>query len=210
MAALAAYHLPPGPPEPAPAWLLGDHDEWLAHKRVQRFLSKELEPVRFEASPGGATLAGRAMPYNTWSEVRSPVEGHFMESFQTGAFREQVRSGLNGIQLLFEHGDDQNLGRMPVGKITSLRDMPDGLYYRAELLDGLPELVVSGLRAGLYGSSVRFQPTEAARNRFPQRSERNPLALPESTVLEARLREISLTPFPVYRGTTAEIVEATA
>ena len=117
--------------------------------------------------------------------------------------------GLNGIQLLFEHGDDQNLGRMPVGKITSLRDMPDGLYYRAELLDGLPELVVSGLRRSAAAAS-RFADRGRAEPLPLSGQERNPLALPESTVLEARLREISLTPFPVYRGTTAEIVEATA
>ena len=160
MAALAAYHLPPGPPEPAPAWLLGDHDEWLAHKRVQRFLSKELRAGPLCGDASVASLAGRAMPYNTGPR-RARRQGHFMESFATNAFAAQVRAGIDGLQLLFEHGDDENLGRMPVGKIISLRDMPDGLYYRAELLGGLPELVVSGLRAGLYGA--RPVPTDRGR-----------------------------------------------
>jgi phage head maturation protease len=70
-------------------------------------------------------------------------------------------------------------------------------------------LVVAGLRANLYGTSVRFSPVESRRERFPQRSDHNPLRLPESTVLEARLREVSLVAFPAYRNATAEIVRAT-
>jgi HK97 family phage prohead protease len=194
----------------APAWLLGDVSEWLQARAERRFVS-ELEPVRFEQTAvGGPVLAGRAMPYNEWSEVRSPIEGHFMESFATGAFREQVRGGIGGVRLLFEHGTSEQLGRLPLARITSLSDKPDGLYFRGELLSGIPELLLSGLRAGLFGASVRFEPIQAERVRFPQRSETNSLALPEQTVLEARLREISLTPFPIYKNTSAEIVTATA
>jgi HK97 family phage prohead protease len=126
------------------------------------------------------------------------------------AFGVQLRQGFSAVRVMFEHGDDKLLGRQIVAKLTSLTDQPDGLYYRAELLRGLPELVVAGIRANLYGTSVRFSPVEAARERFAQRSEHNPLGLPEATILEARLREVSLVAFPAYRNATAQLVQATA
>jgi hypothetical protein len=61
---------------------------------------------------------------------------------------------------LFEHGMDAVLGRQAIAAIEEMGDEPDGAYYRARLLDGLPPLLVSGLRRGLYGSSVRFEPLD--------------------------------------------------
>jgi hypothetical protein len=42
-------------------------------------------------------------------------------------------------------------------------------------------------------------------NARPRASELDPHRLPERTVLEARLHEISLGTFPVYSGTSAEL-----
>jgi HK97 family phage prohead protease len=186
-----------------------DHEEWLADQELRRFQS-ELEPVRFEQNADGDIVEGRAMPYNEWTTINSLSEGRFLERFAPSAFVAQLREGFGAVRVMFEHGDDKLLGRQIVAKLSSLTDLPDGLYFRAELLRGLPELVVAGIRAGLYGTSVRFSPVETARERFPQRSDHNPLRLPEATILEARLREVSLVAFPAYKSATAQIVQATA
>lgn len=90
---------------------------WLAHKADQRFIAQELEPVRSEQSTSGKgnpVVQGRVMPYLQWSEIRSPIEGHFMEMFLPRAFREQVRDGIGAVRVLFEHGTDQMLGRQVI------------------------------------------------------------------------------------------------
>jgi HK97 family phage prohead protease len=187
----------------APAWVMGDVDDWLDKRRDQRFVTQELEPIRFEQNAGGELIEGRVMPYLEWTEIRSLDEGHFLERFFPGAFADQISKGIGRVRVLFEHGTDRLLGRQIIAKITQLQDRPDGLYYRAELLHGVPALVVSGLRAGLYGSSVRFRPIEAQRTRFPGRTDWNPRGLPEQTVQAAELRELSVVAFPAYMGTTA-------
>jgi phage head maturation protease len=211
MSAAPAYCLDPGPAR-VPSWFMGDraeYEEYLDTQSRLRFVST-VEPVRFDTGVGGAILEGRMVPYLEWAEIRSPAEGHFLERWMPGALSEQIRSGIGRTQLLFDHGVDNQFGRMPLGRITSLRDMPDGAYFRATLFAGIPELLMSSLRAGCLGSSVRFTPVEVQREKFPRRSDYNPTALPEQSVLSAELREVSITPFAAYRGATAQIVEATA
>jgi HK97 family phage prohead protease len=208
--AAPSYYLEPGPAR-VPSWFMGsrtEYEEWLVVQELRRFQTV-LEPVRFEQNADGDIVEGRAMPYNEWTTINSPSEGRFLERFAPTAFASQVREGFGAVRVMFEHGEDKLLGRQIVAKLSSLTDLPDGLYFRAELLRGLPELVVAGIRANLYGTSVRFSPVETARERLPQRSAHNPLRLPESTILEARLREVSLVAFPAYRNATAQIVHAT-
>jgi HK97 family phage prohead protease len=144
------------------------------------------------------------MPYGEWTEVNSLKEGHFLERFAPGALAgNAIPAMAKRIRVLFEHGLDTVLGRQAIAAIEEMRDEPDGAYYRARLLDGLPELLVAGLRRGPYGSSVRFEPLKQDRVRYPKRSEYNPEGLPEHTVREARIREFSVVTFPQYAGATA-------
>jgi HK97 family phage prohead protease len=207
--AVAPWHLKVEPHKPS--WYFGSFEDYIEQQEQRRFITKELEPVRFQQTLAGdvGQIAGIAMPYRSWAEIRSPSEGHFMEQFASGAFANQLREGIRSVKVLFDHGTDL-LGRQVIAKLLELRDRPDALYYRAELLRGLPELIVAGLAAGTYGSSVRFKPVEVLRNQFPARSEHNPKGLPEHVVTEARLAEVSVTPFPAYRDATAEVVTATA
>src|SRR5206468_8869535 len=92
-----------------------------------------------------------------------------------------------------------------IAAIEELRDEPDGAYYRARLLDGIPPLLVAGLKRGLYGSSIRFEPLRQDVVRFPARSAHNPERIPEHTVHEARIREFSVVTFPAYQGATAQV-----
>jgi HK97 family phage prohead protease len=162
--------------------------------------------MRFVEEDGSApVLEGRMMPYNEWTEINSSVEGHFMERFVNGALAKTMSEQASRVRALFEHGLDVSLGRQPIAADITLSEEEDGAHYRATLLEGLPPLLLAGLRSGVYGSSVRYRPVKASRVRYPQRSESNPDGIPELTIREAYLKEFSVTPFPQYAGATAHI-----
>jgi hypothetical protein len=109
--------------------------------------------------------------------------------------------------VLFEHGMDAVLGRQAIAQIGELADQPDGAYYTANLFRGIPDLLVEGIRAGQYGSSIRFAPIPGKwdRVRSPKPSDYNPEGIPEVTIREARVQEFSVVTFPQYDGATAGI-----
>ncbi len=139
------------------------------------------------------------MPYSTFTEINSRREGHFLERFAPGSLARTLATHLKRIRVLFEHGEDRSLGRQPIATFDDFRDAPDGAYYTASLLRGVPELLVEGLRRGVYGSSVRFNPVKVDRVRSPGRSAHNPDGLEERTIREARIYEFSVVTFPAYR-----------
>lgn len=157
-----------------------------------------------EAEDVAPVLEGRMMPYGEWTEIKSRVEGHFLERFAPGALAKTMAERSDRIRVLFEHGLDV-LGGQTIAAIEEMREEPDGAYYRASLLDGLPNLLLAGLRRGLYGSSVRYGPVKLDRVRSPKRSEHNPEGLEERTVREGFVKEFSVTTFPQYAGATASI-----
>lgn len=150
-------------------------------------------------------LEGRMMPYNEWTEVNSPIEGHFMERFAPGSLAKTMSEQGARIRALFEHGFDAVLGMQAIADVPQFREEDDGAYFRADLLDGLPPLLVSGLRRGLYGSSIRFKPVKGEKVRSPKPSDYNPKGLPEITYREASMREFSVVTFPQYAGATAHV-----
>lgn len=149
-------------------------------------------------------LEGRMMPYDEWTEVNSSVEGHFMERFVPGALAKTISERAARIRALFEHGRGF-LHSQPIAEIEEMRDEPDGAYYRAGLLEGLPPLLVAGLRRGLYGSSIRFRALQGDKVRRPKASDHNPERLPEHTIREAQIMEFSVVTFPQYAGATASV-----
>jgi hypothetical protein len=174
---------------------------------VVRISDTDVAVMRFDESAGGEpVLEGRMVPYNEWTEVRSRTEGHFFERFAPGStLASMTRDAARRIRVLFEHGTDAVFGRQSIATIEELREEADGAYYRARLLQGVPPLLVAGLRSGLYGSSVRFEPLEQDRVRYPARSAHNPEGIPEHTVKKARVREFSVVTFPQYAGATAMV-----
>lgn len=157
-----------------------------------------------EAEGAAPIIEGRMMPYDEWAEIKSRMEGHFLERFAPGSLAKTISERSSRIRVLFEHGLDV-LGGQTIAAIDSMEDRSDGAYYRATLLDGLPGLLLAGLRKGLYGSSVRYGPVKWDRVRFPKRSEHNPDRLEERTVREAFVKEFSIATFPIYAGATAHI-----
>jgi HK97 family phage prohead protease len=171
------------------------------------FAYRAIEPDAMhlrEEGDGAPVLEGRMMPYGEWTEINSSVEGHFMERFAPGSLAKTMNEQASRIRVLLEHGLDR-LGRQAIAAIEGFRDEQDGAYYRAALLDGLPPLLVSGLRRGLYGSSVRFKPVKWDRVRSPGASEHNPEGIEERTVREGFVKELSVVTFPAYSGATAMV-----
>lgn len=184
-----------------------EHEPEVENVNGGELVYRATEPAEMhfnEEGDGPPQLAGRMMPYGEWAEVKSRVEGHFLERFAPGALAKTMAERSDRIRVLFEHGLDV-LGGQTIAAIEEMRDEPDGAYYRANLLDGLPALLISGLRRGLYGSSVRYGPVKWDRVRFPKRSEHNPEGLEERTVREGWVKEFSVTTFPVYAGATAHL-----
>jgi phage head maturation protease len=144
-----------------------------------------------------------AVPWNKWTEIKDPREGHFFERFAPGS----ITAMPGKLRLLWSHGDDRAIGRQPIGEVTQLRNEPTGLWAKASLLSGVPPLIVSGLRRGLFGASVRFKPLQVDVVRRPGRSAGNPDGIEERTVRSAGVREISLVNWPQYSTTSASLVD---
>jgi hypothetical protein len=151
------------------------------------------------------TLFGHFARFNEWTEIRSSWEGNFMERFVPGAFRKTIRDGRQSMKVLFQHGQDPELGDKPIAAIQELREDDQGTYYEASLFDGLPQLLVDGLRAGVYGASFRFGVVREEINERPGASETNPNGLPERTVKEAKVAEFGPVTFPAYAGATSGV-----
>lgn len=156
-----------------------------------------------ESSPGLGYLMGRFAVFDQWAEVRSAIEGHFMERTGEGAFRKALSEGRPPI--LFNHGWDPQLGTRPIAPTEEIGTDTRGGFYGGPLLDGVPQLVVSGLRANLYGSSYRFRAIKPDVVVRPKSSAYNPQGIPEVTVREAAIKEIGPGMFPIYAGATATV-----
>lgn len=161
---------------------------------------------REEGDGTGGVLEGRAVPYNAWTEIRSTLEGHFLERIKPGALTKTIQERTAKMRVLFEHGFSRNVDKSPIATLEEVRDEPDGAYYRAKLLPSVPPLIVDGLRAGLYGTSIAMRmPVRYDIEPNPRKSEHNPQGLEERTVTEASVREMSVVTFPAYEGTTATV-----
>lgn len=176
---------------------------------VRALFGDETSPaveLRGDADPAAPpTLRGHFAVFNTWTEIRSAVEGRFLERIAPGSFK-RAFSRRNGVRVLFNHGKDPAIGDKPIASIAELREDEIGAYYEAPLLDGLPPLVLSGLKAGEYGASFRFSVPNRDGERWddmPKASEFNPDRLPERTITDLQLFEFGPVTFPAYAETTA-------
>ena len=160
----------------------------------------------------GKTLTGVFSPFSTWQEIRSPAEGHFLERIAPGAFTKTIAKSGSRVKLLLSHGHDVQLGTMLLGRIDRLYEDSSAARYEATLFSGLPEILLEGLKSGLYGSSWRGEIIKEHFEPRPGRSLTNPKGLAESTILELRLVDVGPTSTPAYVASTAGLraVEARA
>jgi HK97 family phage major capsid protein/HK97 family phage prohead protease len=146
-------------------------------------------------------LVGHFARFDTFNEINSATEGRFMERIARGAFKKTFAENRS-IKVLFQHGKDPSVGEQPIAKVIELREDEHGPYYEAELLDGIPPLVLDGLRKGVYGVSYRFS-VEPSRDDFdprPGRSPTNPNGLPERTIRQSWVYEFGPVTFPADAG----------
>jgi HK97 family phage prohead protease len=150
-------------------------------------------------------LTGHFARFGEWTEISSLIEGHFMEKVAPGAFTRTIKEDGKQMRVLFNHGGDPTLGKQILGEVETLREDSVGAYYVVRVFDGLPQLLRSGLAAGVYGSSFRFSVEREHYVTNTKRSSYNPKGLPERTILEARVYEFGPVSFPAYQGATSQL-----
>jgi HK97 family phage prohead protease len=128
-----------------------------------------------------------------------------MERIAPSAFTKTLKENQDRMRVLFEHGKDHELGSKPLGVIRSITETDHGAAYEVDLFEGIPPLVLNGLRHGQYGSSFRFSVVKQSLERNPEPSAWNPEGLPERTVTEARVHEFGPVTFPAYPQADAGI-----
>jgi phage head maturation protease len=140
------------------------------------------------------------------AERDSPSEGRFVERFLPGCLRrslaERFKTRVTG---LFEHGRSALFGRQPIMEILRAYEEDHGAVFEAELVDGLPETLVDGIRRGLYGASVGCRVVEQKVNPRPLRSAFNPDGIEQREYVRVSAFDISLTPSPQYREATVAL-----
>lgn len=151
------------------------------------------------------TLYGHFSVFDTWSEISSAWEGNFLERIAPGAFKKTIRENRAGMRVLLQHGQDPQLGDKPIGAIRELREDDVGAYYEAELFKSVPDLVMEGLRAGVYGASFRFRVMREEWSDDPGVSDDNPKGLPERTIKEASVLEFGPVTWGQYPEASAGV-----
>jgi HK97 family phage prohead protease len=153
----------------------------------------------------GNTLFGHFARFDEWTEIDSYFEGRFLERIAPGAFKKTFREQADQIRVLFQHGRDADIGDKPIAEPKVMREEDEGAYYEARLFDGLPPLLLEGLRAGQYGASFKMRVMREEIIEEPKASDHNPARLPERTIKEIRLYEFGPVTFPAYENATAGV-----
>jgi hypothetical protein len=165
-----------------------------------------LELRAIEGADGMPVLCGHFAVFDRWTEIDSAWEGQFMERIAPGSFKKTMQENRANMRVLFNHGQDPQVGNKPLGPIAELCEDDTGAYYEVPLLDtSYNRDLLPALEQGLYGASFRFSVMKEQMNQRPERSDTNPDGLPERTIQEVRLREFGPVTFPAYPEATAGI-----
>lgn len=165
-------------------------------------------PVELREDGGdGRTLYGHFAVFDQWTHIRSTWEGEFMERIAPGAFKKTIQENRNGLRVLFQHGQDPQIGSKPIASLRDIGEDATGAYYEAELLDGASYVrdLMPGLRAGVYGASFQFNVLREDWNDEPGVSDHNPTGLPERTLSEVRLHEMGPVTWGAYPEATSGV-----
>lgn len=172
---------------------------------VSRCWDGEPCELRADADWGtpGRVLSGRFAVWNEWTEIRSHYEGHFLERVAPGAFDRSLVENADRIKILYDHGQDPQLGNKPLGPWRSWRDAVGQRYevdlIRADYNDGF---IIPAADARQLGASFRFSvPSDDAEAwETPARATKwNPDRLRERTLLDLDIFEMGPVTFGAYR-----------
>lgn len=168
---------------------------------IYRAVVSPLELI--ERSDSDPVMGGMFSRFDSWYEVNSPIEGQFMERITRGAFAKSINENMSKIRVVFNHGLDRSLGGSVLGKLERMSEESDGAHYEATLFRSVPQLLIDGLRAGVYGASFRGDAIKRNIDYTPKKSDYNPEGLPEVTLSEIRLKDVGPTERPVVADTTS-------
>lgn len=159
----------------------------------------------YEMQSDGRTLSGLAIPTNTYTTIGAGSRNAFVERIAPNAARSILDGGKDraGLKILFAHGKDGTIGDKPIAVPRTVQEDSRGVWHESTLLDGVPELVKDGLKAGVYQASWRFRALSEDVSERPARSAHNPLGLPERTVTDMHVSELSVVTFPAYSSTSS-------
>lgn len=150
----------------------------------------------------GDVIDSMVVPFDEWIEVDSVFEGNFVERFAQGSLRKTLRENMSRIRVYFEHGFSKIYDSQPIAELLRAWEEPQGAWFSAALLEGLPDVLLSGLSRGLYGASIGASIKKADVNTDPEPSEHNPKGLEERTYTEVQAHDFSITPRPAYASTS--------
>lgn len=149
-------------------------------------------------------LEGHFAVFNRQTEINSPFEGHFFEQLAPGAFTKTFQNRNSSMKVLLNHGKDPSVGMKPLGPIRDVGEDKTGAFYEVGMIDtAYNRDIAPGVEAGLYGASFRFACVREEFNPNPKRSDTNPMGIPETTLLEVKVREFGPVTFPAYADATA-------
>lgn len=170
-------------------------------KTLPRIYPSSFE-LRTENVNGKTFLHGRAVPYDTWTNI-----GPYMEMHRNGSMTKSIQEAVNGLPLLMFH-DDRAL---PIGVSSEWNHDRGGLdgIWRLDRSDEAQEAARLADEGFLGYMSIRFQPLDRS---MSKRDRDMTEALQASTGLrhvvrtESRLFEVSLVSTPAYAGAAVQMV----
>lgn len=158
------------------------------------------------ADDGLGALVGYFSTFDVWYPVESKFEGRFLERAAPVAFSETIERDRAMMKVLFDHGNDPTIGNKVLGPIRDLRPDQSGARYDVPLFDtGYNRELLPGLRAGVYGASMRMHVQDDSWDKRPARSAHNPDGLPERTITRATVFEFGPVTFPANPSAKAGI-----
>lgn len=158
------------------------------------------------AEDEGRTLYGHFSKFDRWYEINS-WEGRFLERTVPGAFKKTMSEGRDRMRVLYDHGNDPQLGNKPLGPIRTVTEDDEGAYYEVPLIDTdyNRDFVIPALDAGLLGASFRFRTIRDEWVDHPKASAHNPERLPERTLTEVAVPEFGPVTFGASQAATAGV-----
>ena len=136
----------------------------------------------------GRTVAGIAVPYDDPVEIRTGLST-FTEVFRRGAFAKTISErGPAKVKFLLSH----DTRKLPLGRAVELREDAAGLFaeFRVSKTTEGDDALESIRDGALDALSIGFEPVKDRWNKTRDFVER----------LEAKLFEVSATPFPAYEN----------
>lgn len=151
------------------------------HEQVRRSL--EIDDIAVERSSQGRILTARALTYNTPYDVSDDGgRSWYQEVWRAGVFTKSLTQRAGKIPMLITH----DRRAMPIGATIGAVDDPGAFIFRAKVSntqagDEALELINDGALTGISVGAVSLKDREVKRGVVER--------------IEAKLAEISLTPF---------------